>query len=82
MMTTPHMIEQTTEFMPHVPQLIKYGMRLTGSRDRAERLVFSTLDAAQKKRWKKTDHVPVDAWLSMLMVQEHMNPATSGDPLL
>ena len=61
---------------------MRYGMRLTGSRDSAERLVFSTLDAAQKKRWKKTEHVPVDAWLAMLMVQEHMNPATGPDPLL
>src|SRR5688572_7164759 len=64
MHTTP------AELTPHVPELLKYGQRLCGSEHNAQRLVFSTLDAAQKKRWKKTEELPMDAWLSLLMMQQ------------
>lgn len=60
------------EFSPHIPDLVKYGERLCGSRDAAERLVAGTLETAHQKRWKKAQHVPVDAWLSMLLVQHFM----------
>jgi DNA-directed RNA polymerase specialized sigma24 family protein len=61
-----------TEFSPHIPDLMKYGERLCGSRAAAERLVAGTLETAHQKRWKKASHVPVDAWLSMLMMQHFM----------
>lgn len=56
----------------HIPVLLKTGMRLCRSEEDARRLVCSTLDAAQKKRWKKTDDIPMDAWLTLLMMQQHM----------
>ena len=67
------------EFAPHVSDLMKYGERLCGSRDCAEKLVAHTLSTAQKKRWKKTAHIPLDAWLSMMMVQQYMG--TQKDPV-
>jgi hypothetical protein len=61
------------EFTQHIPDLMRYSERLCGgSRDCAERLVMDTLDAADKKRWKKTANVPIDAWLSMMLLQQHM----------
>lgn len=66
------------DFSTHIPDLVKYGERLCGSRTCAERLVADTLESAQKKRWKKAAHVPVDAWLSMLMLRQYMDKAGSS----
>lgn len=62
-------------FDKYIPDLQRTGAKLCGSGICAQRLVSSTLDIAQKKRWKKSKDLPTDAWLTMLMMQQYFSRA-------
>ena len=58
------------DYSAYVPGLWKYAQRLCGQTQCSQDLIHKTLDAAARKRWKKSENLPTEAWLSLLMVQE------------
>ena len=58
------------DYEAYVPGLWKYAARLCGSQDGTRDLVCRTLDEAHQKRWKKSENLPTEAWLTLLMVQK------------